>query len=68
MERLIYRREISLIGSTSFGFAQNMVHDFQILIVALSSTNATKTTIALKCTFKRVTKVILYYSKWQVTQ
>ena len=29
MERLICRREISLIGSTSFGFAQDMIHDFQ---------------------------------------
>ena len=39
---------MSLIGSTSFGFAQNTVSDFQNtlspieLIVALSSTNATK--------------------------
>ena len=29
MERLICRREMSLIGSTSFGFAQNTIHDFQ---------------------------------------
>ena len=29
IERLICRREISLIGSTSFGFAQNTIHDFQ---------------------------------------
>ena len=45
-ERLICRREISLIGSTSFGFAQNTIHDFQKnrieLIVVLSSTNARK--------------------------
>ena len=27
--RLICRREMSLIGSTSFGFAQNTMHDFQ---------------------------------------
>ena len=26
---LICRREMSLIGSTSFGFAQNTKHDFQ---------------------------------------
>ena len=29
VERLICRRELSLIGSTSFGFAQNTTHDFQ---------------------------------------
>ena len=29
IETLICRREMSLIGSTSFGFAQNMIHDFQ---------------------------------------
>ena len=29
IERLICRREIGLIGSTSFGFAQNTIHDFQ---------------------------------------
>ena len=29
IERLIWRREMSLIGSTSFGFAQNTMHDFQ---------------------------------------
>ena len=29
IERLICRREMSLIGSTSFGFAQNTIHDFQ---------------------------------------
>ena len=29
IERLIFRREISLKGSTSFGFAQNTIHDFQ---------------------------------------
>ena len=28
-ETLICRREMSLIGSTSFGFAQNTIHDFQ---------------------------------------
>ena len=37
---------MSLIGSTSYGFAQNTMHDFQntVLnsIVALASTNATK--------------------------
>ena len=46
METLICHREMSLIGSTSLGFAQNTIHDFQNtiseLIVALSSTNATK--------------------------
>ena len=45
---LICRREMTLIGSTSFGFAQDKIHDFQNtlieLIVALSSTNATKMT------------------------
>ena len=29
IEGLICRREMSLIGSTSFGFAQNTMHDFQ---------------------------------------
>ena len=29
IERLICRREMSLIGSTSFGFAQYTIHDFQ---------------------------------------
>ena len=29
IERLICRREMSLIGSTSFGFAQNTMYDFQ---------------------------------------
>ena len=47
METLICRREMSLIGYTSFGFAQNKIHDFKKyrieLIVALFSTNATKT-------------------------
>ena len=46
IERHICRREMSLIGSTSFGFAQNTMHDFSKyrieLIVAFSLTNATK--------------------------
>ena len=46
VKTLICHRKMSLIGSTSFGFAQNTIHDFQKngiqLIVALSSTNATK--------------------------
>ena len=29
IERLICRGEMSLIGSTSFGFAQNTMHNFQ---------------------------------------
>ena len=29
IETLICHKEISLIGSTSFGFAQNTIHDFQ---------------------------------------
>ena len=49
IETLTCRREMSLLGSASFGFAQNTIHDFQNtvfeLIVALSSTNATKTII-----------------------
>ena len=28
IETLICRRKMSLIGFTSFGFAQNMIHDF----------------------------------------
>ena len=38
---------MSLTGFTSFGFAQNTIHDFRNTVlnsmVALSSTNATKT-------------------------
>ena len=49
IERLICRREMSLIGSTFFGFAQNTMHawfsKYRIeLIVAMSSTNTTKRT------------------------
>ena len=36
---------MSFIGSTSFGFAQNTIHDFQntiLNLVDVSSTNATK--------------------------
>ena len=29
IEKLICLREMSLIGSTSFGFAQNTIHDFE---------------------------------------
>ena len=29
IEALVCRREMSLIGSTSLGFAQNTIHDFQ---------------------------------------
>ena len=29
------RREMSLIGSTSFGFAQNKIHDFQNTVLNL---------------------------------
>ena len=29
IERVICRREMSFIGSASFGFAQNTMHDFQ---------------------------------------
>ena len=29
IEKLICRRKMSLIGSSSFGFAQNTIHDFQ---------------------------------------
>ena len=29
IETLVCRREMSLIGITSFGFAQNTIHDFQ---------------------------------------
>ena len=50
---------MSLIGSTYFGFAQITIHDFQNieLIVALSSTNATKMILWLKITLK-VCKVV----------
>ena len=29
IETLVCRREMSLIGSTSFGYSQNMIHNFQ---------------------------------------
>ena len=29
IETLVCRREMSLIGSTTFGFAQNKIHNFQ---------------------------------------
>ena len=29
LKTLVCRREMSLTGSTSFGFAQNMIYDFQ---------------------------------------
>ena len=29
IETLVCRRQMSLIGSTSFGFARNTIHDFQ---------------------------------------
>ena len=36
--KLVCRREISLIGCTSFGFAQNTIHDFQNTVLnSLSS-------------------------------
>ena len=43
-ECLFVIEKLSLIGFTSFGFAQNTTHDFQKieLIVALSSIDATK--------------------------
>ena len=48
IETVICRREISLIGSTSFGFAQNtIISKYRIeLVVALSSTNGTKINVA----------------------
>ena len=33
IETLICRTETSLIGSTSFGFAQNTIHDFQNTVI-----------------------------------
>ena len=33
VETLICRREMSLIGSTSFVFAQNTIHDFQTTLL-----------------------------------
>ena len=33
IERLICHREMSLIGSSYFGFAQNTIHDFQNTIL-----------------------------------
>ena len=33
IERLICRREMSLIGSISFGFVQNMIHNFQFTVL-----------------------------------
>ena len=46
METLVCRREMSLLGSTSFGFAQNTRHDFQNTVLNSKwhcrTTNATK--------------------------
>ena len=39
-ETLICRREMSLIGSASFGFVQNTIHAFQNTV--LNSTNEKK--------------------------
>ena len=36
IESLICRREMSVIGSTSFGFAQNTIHDFQHTVLTHS--------------------------------
>ena len=36
IKRLICRREMSLIGSTSFGFTQNMMHDFKNTVLTRS--------------------------------
>ena len=33
IETLVCSREMSLIGFTSFGFAQNTIHDFQITVL-----------------------------------
>ena len=33
IETLTCRREMSLIGSTSFGFAQNTIHGFQNIVL-----------------------------------
>ena len=46
---------LSLIGSTSFGFAQNTIYDFE-LIVALSSTNATKSMLVEKKSVRKSKK------------
>ena len=43
IERLICHREMSLIGSTSFGFAQNTMHNFQNTVLNKYSSNAAKT-------------------------
>ena len=37
IETLICRREMSLIGSTSFGFAQNTIYDFQSTVLKTQS-------------------------------
>ena len=35
IETLVCRREMSLLGSNSFGFAQNTIHDFQNTLLNL---------------------------------
>ena len=51
-------QKLSLIGSISFGFVQNILHDFPKYaikpIVALSSTNATKTALAMDRLVKKL--------------
>ena len=49
VETLVCRREISLIGYSSFGFAQNTIHDFQNTVLnslwQRLTTNATRKVI-----------------------
>ena len=64
---------MSLIGSTSFGFAQKSLHDFQNMvyepIVALSSTNTTKIApfnpFPNKPWFLRVSSTSLLKTLWE---
>ena len=46
METVICRRKMSVIGSTSFGFAQSTINVFHNTVLnSLTSTNATKTSL-----------------------
>ena len=78
-KHIFLTQKLRLIGSTFFGFAQNSLHDFHNmvyeLLVALSSTNATKTKTNLPsdwmvgnwkgdCPVK--IEVVLYYVKFML--
>ena len=61
VERLVCCREMSLIGSTSFRFAQNMIHDFQNTLLN-SMTNAIKTMLEKEKWWFALFSKVLFHS------